>query len=71
MRLLPKYSKTGSCIVKDPLFETVLESWVMMESLFRKSLAIDHSREMLCEIHERLDKIEDMLSYLLLEGQNR
>lgn len=54
----------------DPNFGTTLGCYMLLYRFIGAGWAIQHSRDMNIETLRKLDKIEDMLAYLLMEGQD-
>lgn len=50
---------------------TDIETYVIVKEFVRKGLAIDHTREMVIELHDKMDRVEDMLAHLLLDGYEK
>lgn len=53
-----------------PQFELILDTNTRLKEFVRTKLAINHTREMVIELNNKMDRIEDMLSHLLLLDQD-
>lgn len=53
----------------DPNFGTTLGTYMLVYRFIGAGWAIEHTRDMVIDLHDKMDRIEDMLSYLLLAPQ--